>query len=165
MENSITKNHRNIAAGIHLLTFGKWFFPLGNFILPLILWLVNADKSAFIDKNGREALNFQISMALYTVILAFIGGGIIIGSIISGGPLLWEAMDGHDFPFSNDMGTFSLIVGSGVICGSLILILAIVDLVCTIMAVSKALDGTIYKYPLTIKFLGEKAMTNNTTNL
>ncbi len=153
MEHSTTKNHQTIAAGIHLLTFGKWIIPLGNFILPLILWMVNSKKSSFIDRHGKQALNFQISITLYTVILAFIGGGIIIGTMISGGPMLWENIDDSSFFFTENMGIFSTVMASGIICGTAILVLGIMDLVCTIQATIKALDGEEYKYPLTINFI------------
>ncbi|SCY13930.1 hypothetical protein SAMN05192588_1340 [Nonlabens sp. Hel1_33_55] len=153
MEKQQQNNHNNIAMGIHLATFGKWIFPLGNFILPILLWMVNSKKSDFIDRHGKQAINFQLSITLWTVILAFIGGGVIIGSMISGGPDLWEAMDGPRFPFANDLGIFSTIVASGVICGTLILALGIVDLVCTIKAAIKAHDGLDYRYPLTINFI------------
>ncbi len=153
MEKSIEKNHRNIATGIHLLTFGKWLFPLGNFILPMLLWMINSKKSPFIDFNGKQAINFQLSMTLYTFALAFLGGSVIIGSIVSGGPSLWEAMDGNNFPFFNNMGTFNLIVSSGIICGTGILFLAILDLVCSIKAAVKSQEGELYQYPLTINFL------------
>ncbi|OUS09408.1 hypothetical protein A9Q93_14050 [Nonlabens dokdonensis] len=154
MESTNQNNHHNIATGIHLLTFGKWLFPLGNFILPILLWMVNSKKSDFIDRHGKQAINFQISVTLYTIVLAFIGGGVIIGSMISGGPSLWEAMDhGGDFPFWNDMGIFSTIIASGVICGTAIFALGIIDLVCTIKAAIKAHDGEMYDYPLTINFI------------
>jgi uncharacterized Tic20 family protein len=116
--------------------------------------MINSKKSDFIDRHGKQAINFQISMTLYTIILAFIGGGIIVGSMISGGPSLWEAMDhGSDFPFWNDMGIFSTIIASGVICGTLIFALGVIDLVCTIKAAIKAHDGEDYDYPLSINFI------------
>ncbi|WP_124979968.1 DUF4870 domain-containing protein [Nonlabens xiamenensis] len=154
MEKTQNNNHKNIATGIHLLTFGKWLFPLGNFVLPILLWMVNSNKSPFIDRHGKQAVNFQLSITLYTVVLAFVGGGIIIGSIISGGPGLWEAMNhGSDWPFSESMGTFSTIVASGIICGTAILGLSILDLVCTIKAAIRAHDGNDYDYPITINFI------------
>jgi len=164
MEKHTLNNHNNIAMGIHLATFGKWIFPLGNFILPILLWMVNSKKSDFIDRHGKQAINFQLSITLWTIILAFVGGGIIIGSMISGGPTLWEQMDGDYFPFAEDMGIFSTIVASGVICGTLILALAIVDLVCTIKAAIKAHDGEDYSYPLTINFIPDTTVqeTSNT---
>ena len=47
MESTNQNNYNNIATGIHLLTFGKWIFPLGNFVLPILLWMINSKKSDF----------------------------------------------------------------------------------------------------------------------
>jgi hypothetical protein len=153
MENNSLNDHQTIAAGIHLLTFGKWILPLGNFLLPLILWMINAKKSTFIDRHGRQALNFQISITLYTVLLAFVGGGIIIGSMISGGPMFWENINNSSFFFTENMGIFSTIMASGILCGTAILVLTAIDLVCTIKATTAALNGHEYQYPITIPFI------------
>ena len=37
-------------------------------ILPLILWLIRRNENKFFDDHGREALNHQITMALYYII-------------------------------------------------------------------------------------------------
>ena len=42
-------------------------FP-GHLLGPLIVWLVKRGDSPEIDAHGKEALNFQISMLLYTLI-------------------------------------------------------------------------------------------------
>ena len=66
----LTTHQKNIAAVIHLSTLTKYFFPLGNFIVPLIFWTMNKDKSDFIDTHGKQAINFQLSILLYAVIIA-----------------------------------------------------------------------------------------------
>ena len=42
-------------------------FP-GHLLGPLVVWLVKRGDSPEIDAHGKEALNFQISMLLYTLI-------------------------------------------------------------------------------------------------
>ncbi len=37
----------------------------GSVILPLILWQVKKEQHTFIDEQGKEALNFQISILIY----------------------------------------------------------------------------------------------------
>ena len=38
-------------------------------VIPAVaLWLIKRDKSPFVDDHGREAINFQISLVLYTLI-------------------------------------------------------------------------------------------------
>ncbi|MDP6850559.1 MAG: DUF4870 domain-containing protein [Planctomycetota bacterium] len=43
---------------------------LSSFFGPLIIWLVARDKYPLVDRQGREALNFQITLWLYALILA-----------------------------------------------------------------------------------------------
>jgi uncharacterized Tic20 family protein len=46
--------------------------PLGNIIGPLIIWLVKKDEIPFVDLQGRESLNFQISMTIYGTVAGFL---------------------------------------------------------------------------------------------
>lgn len=50
------------------LALATWFV-IGPFaiIVPLIMWQIKKDQSAFIDDHGREAINFQISVNLYVL--------------------------------------------------------------------------------------------------
>ncbi len=43
--------------------------PFGNILGPLILWLIKKDEMPFIDDQGKEALNFQISLTIYGLAL------------------------------------------------------------------------------------------------
>ena len=47
---------------------GLFFHFFGHLLGPLIVWLIKRDVSPEIDANGKESLNFQISMLLYDVI-------------------------------------------------------------------------------------------------
>ena len=58
--------------------------PTGHLVGPLIVWLIKKDESEVVDAQGKESLNFQISMTIYAVvagILCFvlIGIPILIG--------------------------------------------------------------------------------------
>ena len=51
-----------------------------NIIVPLILWIVKKDDDSFIDDQGKEALNFQITVAIVyfaSLILTIITLGIL----------------------------------------------------------------------------------------
>ena len=37
---------------------------------PLIVWMLKKDQSALVDDQGKEAVNFQLSMLIYCVICA-----------------------------------------------------------------------------------------------
>lgn len=53
--------------------------PFGNIVGPLVIWLIKKDESAFVDVNGKKALNFQISLTIY---------GLASLPLICGGPLI-----------------------------------------------------------------------------
>jgi uncharacterized Tic20 family protein len=42
--------------------------PFGNVVGPLIVWLIQKDKIPIVDQHGKEAVNFQIGMAILGVI-------------------------------------------------------------------------------------------------
>jgi len=52
----------------HLAGLAGFAFPIGNMILPLIFWQIKKDEFPFVNDNGKEAVNFQISMTLYGLI-------------------------------------------------------------------------------------------------
>ena len=79
MATTLTKHERNLSAIIHASMFSKYLIPLGNFILPLILWMSNKNQSAFVDHHGKQALNFQISILLYSIVVGFISIPFFVG--------------------------------------------------------------------------------------
>lgn len=64
----LTETERNWAMLCHLSAFAGFFFPFGGIIGPLICWLSRRDESAWVNINGRNSLNFQLSMLLYIVL-------------------------------------------------------------------------------------------------
>lgn len=53
-----TKDERNLAMLSHLLGI------FSGFVGALILWLVRRDQNDFVAEQAREALNFQITIAI-----------------------------------------------------------------------------------------------------
>jgi uncharacterized protein len=81
----LTDSERNWAMFCHLSAFAGFFFPFGAIIGPLICWLSKRDESVWVYVNGRNSLNFQLSMLLYIVLaipLVFIIIGIPIIAIL-----------------------------------------------------------------------------------
>ncbi len=77
----LSETERNWAMLCHLSSFAGYFFPFGGILGPLICWLSRKDESQWIDFNGKQALNFQLSILLYMVLaipLVFIIVGIPI---------------------------------------------------------------------------------------
>lgn len=66
------KDSRTWAMLAHLATFSAFLTGIGSIVGPLIVWLVKKDQSPFVDEHGKEALNFNISIAIY-----MIGAGIL----------------------------------------------------------------------------------------
>jgi len=56
--------------------------PFGNILGPLVVWLVKKGESPVVDQNGKESLNFQITVAIAGIIAG------ILTFIIIGIPLL-----------------------------------------------------------------------------
>ena len=42
--------------------------PFGHIIVPLVIWLIKKNEFPFVDEQGKESLNFQISMTIYGII-------------------------------------------------------------------------------------------------
>ncbi len=55
--------------------------PFGNIIGPLVIWLLKKQEMPAVDAHGKESLNFQISMTLYTF-LAGLSCFVFIGFVL-----------------------------------------------------------------------------------
>jgi uncharacterized Tic20 family protein len=96
--------------------------PFGNIVGPLVVWLIKRNESAFVDDQGKESLNFQISVTIYTLPLMVLG--IILTIVFC-------------------IGIILIIAAAGI---------GIAALVFTILAAVKASNGEAYRYPCTIRF-------------
>jgi uncharacterized Tic20 family protein len=66
---SVSSDERTWAMLCHLSTFaGLIGVPFGNILGPLIAWMIKRDEYALVEDQGKEALNFQISMMIYSLI-------------------------------------------------------------------------------------------------
>jgi uncharacterized Tic20 family protein len=73
------KDERMWAMFCHLSALLGFIFPFGNIIAPLVIWLLKKDEYPLVNDQGKEALNFQISMTIYilaSIVLIFIVIGI-----------------------------------------------------------------------------------------
>jgi len=73
------RDERMWAMFCHLSGLAGFIFPFGNIIAPLVIWLIKKEEYALVNDQGKEALNFQISMTIYiiaSVILIFLVIGI-----------------------------------------------------------------------------------------
>ena len=54
---------------LHLSVLTFWVFPIGNIIIPLVLWLNNKNRIQYLDEVGKNLLNFQIWWTIFTFAL------------------------------------------------------------------------------------------------
>lgn len=54
----------------HLSALSMYFTAVGGIVGPLAVWLVKRNEYPFVDDQGKESLNFQLSMLLYHLIAA-----------------------------------------------------------------------------------------------
>ena len=106
---------------------------VGGIIAPLALWLIKRNESTFIDDQGKEALNFQISVALVSTALG------IIGNIQEG---IWSM---SNFVFRR--AYFSLDMTDWGIISVLLLIVWIGNIIYSVSGAMKANSGIPYRYP------------------
>ena len=148
-----TTNEKNLATFTHLSTLSQYCIPFGNYIFPILIWSSKKDKSEFIDHHGKQALNFQLSIFLYTLILGLITVPIILATIFNSIPLN-AIINDHDFIIHNlSAQNISGIVIIAIIAIFLFISLKIVEFFLIIYASLKTANGEKYKYPLTIPFI------------
>jgi hypothetical protein len=100
----------------HLSALAGLVIPsLGHLIGPLVVWLVKKDTIPQVDVEGKESINFQLSMTIYALISS---------------ALIW------------------VLIGI-----PLLIVVALTDVVLTIVAAVKTSRGELYRYPFTIRFL------------
>lgn len=119
-------SERNWAVFAHLSALVPLLIgvPL-TFLGPLVLWLMVRERGTFAHDQAVEALNFNISWLLWTLV-------VIVAGAVAAIPT----------------------AGLGLIPVALVLVgLALAWLVLVIVAAVKASSGMGYRYPLTVRFI------------
>ncbi|WP_310558761.1 DUF4870 domain-containing protein [Flavobacterium sp.] len=148
-----TTNNKNLATFTHLSALSQYCIPFGNYIFPIVIWSSNKDKSEFIDFNGKQVINFQLSMFLYSLVLAVIAIPIILITVFNNIPLDTIINDGdfirHHISVENITGIAILAIVAIVLFVSL----KVAEFFLIIFASVKASTGEKFEYPLTIPFI------------
>ncbi|PWE01325.1 DUF4870 domain-containing protein [Marinilabilia rubra] len=74
----MTPDEKNWGMYSHLAAFAGLLFPFGNVIGPLIIWVLKKDEYPFVEQEGKESLNFQITVSI-AVIVAGLLSVVLIG--------------------------------------------------------------------------------------
>lgn len=122
------EDERLYATLIHLSGL-LWLFGVPGIVGVLIIWLLQRDRSTFVDAHGKEAMNFQISMMIYGLGLAILAfAGSVLSVILVGLVLLIPAV-------------------------ALAVALVVFQVVVAILGAVEANRGGYFKYPLAIRFI------------
>ena len=77
-----SSDERMWAMFCHLSALSGFVIPFGNVIAPLIIWILKKEEYPLVNDQGKEAINFQISMTIYII------ASVILIIIVIGIPLL-----------------------------------------------------------------------------
>lgn len=80
---------RQWAMFAHLAALAGLIVPFGSIIGPLVIWLIKKDTMAFVNDQGKEALNFNITVAIAAIVcwmLCFVLIGILLFAVLV---ILW----------------------------------------------------------------------------
>lgn len=148
-----TTNNKNTATLIHLSALSQYIFPFGNFIFPILIWSATKEKSEYLDEQGKQVINFQLSLFVYSLVLALIAIPILLITILRNFSMN-DFSNHNEFPFKhiniedlNGMAVF------GILAVIVFFALKVVEFFLIILASVKASNGIGYNYPMTIPFL------------
>lgn len=68
----VSGEERTFGMLCHLLAFSGFIIPFGTILGPLVIWLIKKDQSPFVNDQGKESLNFQISIVIYGIVAAIL---------------------------------------------------------------------------------------------
>ncbi len=78
---------RTWAMFTHLASFSGFVIPpIGSIVGPLVVWLIKKDESDFVDRHGKSAVNFQISMLIWILLcipLCFVIVGFVLIPVLA----------------------------------------------------------------------------------
>ncbi|WP_058834302.1 DUF4870 domain-containing protein [Luteimonas abyssi] len=135
-----TQEERGWAMAAHLAALvlallTSWLVGVAGVIGAGAIWLLKRDSSPFIAEHAREAVNFNLSMLVYAAVaLAF--GAVLVGATV----------------LTLGLGVI-LTLPAGLALLVAVMAIAVMWLVCSILAAIAAWNGQRYRYPLSIRIL------------
>ena len=148
-----TTTHKNTATLIHLSALSQYIIPFGGYILPIAIWSATKDKSEFVNAQGKQTVNFQLSLFVYSLVLAIIAIPVFCVSVLNNIPFEAFISDG-DFVFKNlNLQNISGMIAVVIMAVVLFGMMKVAEFFLIIYAAVKASNGEDFRYPLTIPFL------------
>jgi hypothetical protein len=114
VEAEVSDDERTWAIIVHAMGFVGLAVPLANVVGPLLVWAIKKDEGQFVDENGKQAINFQITWTVLLIVAAlsiFVGVGLVVFPIVG---LAWLVLTGiamirasndqvYDYPLTVDV--------------------------------------------------------------
>ncbi|SMB89902.1 DUF4870 domain-containing protein [Deinococcus hopiensis] len=145
----IPEPERTPALLIHLSPLAGFLLPgLGNVLGPLAAWLAYRDRSAVLDQQGKEALNFQLSVWLYSFLIGLVFFVLFSLGLLGG---VFGAAAGH--PDAGAFAIFGSLAAFFTVFVPVSLALWAFPLVLMLLAVVRVNQGQGYRYPLSFRFI------------
>jgi uncharacterized Tic20 family protein len=85
MAGAPSADERQWAMFSHLSALIGLIIPFGSIVGPLVIWLIKKDTMPFVNDQGKEALNFNITVAIAAIvgwILCFILIGFLVLAVV-----------------------------------------------------------------------------------
>lgn len=144
--------NRNTAILMQLSAYTQYFIPFGNFIFPVIIWSIKKNESQFVDYNGKQIINFQLSLLLYSLLLVIITVPIVLYKVFNN--MEFTSFDDCGWVIEEfSQGKIAGIIIVAVVAALIMFALKVVEFFLIIYASVKNSNGENYKYPLTINFI------------
>jgi len=122
-------------AALVLALCTSWLAGVAGMLGAGVVYLLKRDDSPFAAQHAREAFNFNLSMFVYALVACAIGIALLGATVLTLG-----------------IGLL-LTLPAGIVLLLAIAVVAVVWLVCSIIAAVKAMNGEPYRYPFTIRLL------------
>ncbi|MBW4542813.1 MAG: DUF4870 domain-containing protein [Myxacorys chilensis ATA2-1-KO14] len=120
------------------------FLPFVTLLLPLIVWRSGRDRHPFIDQQGREAMNFLLSMTLYGIAAGVLSAFLFFATC---SVIIYTSAN-----TTNTSENMLMWIGYTFLIG--VALFVVFQVVITIFAAIKASKGQSYRYPFSLRFLG-----------
>lgn len=78
---AMSKDEQTMGMLCHLMGLAGFLIPFGHLIGPLVIWMIKRQEMPFVDSEGKESINFQITMTICGIAAA-ISIFLIIGFIL-----------------------------------------------------------------------------------
>jgi uncharacterized protein len=96
-ESGLSAESRQWGMFAHLSALIGFLIPFGNILGPLIIWQIKKAEMPFVDDQGKEALNFQITVfiaVIVCIVLSFVLIGLLLLPVVGIAALVLTIMAG-----------------------------------------------------------------------